>query len=108
LIAAGWTVNYQGDEIMNVAIPPDLIGFVQAQVAEGHFSSEQEMIAQGLRLLKLQSERLADLRREIGIGIGALQRGEGIELDDASLADFFADIEREVQDEFDACGNRIP
>jgi Arc/MetJ-type ribon-helix-helix transcriptional regulator len=57
---------------MNVAIPPDLIGLVQAQVAGGHFSSELEMIAQGLRLLKLQSERFADLRREIGIGIGAL------------------------------------
>jgi antitoxin ParD1/3/4 len=108
LTAAGSTVNWQGDEIMNEAIPPDLVGFVQAQVAGGHFSSEQEMIAQGLRLLKLQSERFADLRHEIGIGIEALQRGEGIELDDASLADFFTDIEREVQEEFDAGGNMTP
>lgn len=87
---------------MNVAIPPDLISFVHSQVADGYFSSEQELIAVGLRLLKLQSERLTDLRREIGIGIEAIQRGEGIELDDTTLADFFAEIEQEVQDEWEA------
>ncbi len=93
---------------MKVAIPPDLISFVHSQVADGHFSSEQEMIAVGLRLLKLQSERFGDLRREIGIGIEALQRGKGIKLDDTSLAEFFAEIEQEVQEEFDAAGNRNP
>jgi antitoxin ParD1/3/4 len=92
---------------MNVAIPQDLVGFVQTQIASGHFSSEQEMISQGLRLLKLHSERLADLQREIGIGVGELERGEGIELNDSSLAGFFADIEREVQEELNADGNRI-
>ncbi len=90
---------------MNVALPPDLAGFVQAQVASGYFRSEQEIICQGLRLLQQRNEHLAQLKLEIQVGLTQLERGEGIVLDDASLSGFFADIEEEVRRELDAEGD---
>lgn len=90
---------------MNVALPPDLAGFVQAQVTSGHFGSEQEIICQGLRLLQQRNQHLAQLRQEIDVGLGQLERGEGIALDGASLAGFFAEIEEEIQRELNAQGS---
>jgi antitoxin ParD1/3/4 len=87
---------------MNVALPSDLAGFVHDQVAGGHFSSEQEIICQGLRLLQKRNEQLAQLKQEVQVGLAQLERGEGIVLDDTSLSGFFADVEAEVQRELDA------
>lgn len=76
---------------MSTAIPPEFEQFVQQEVACGNFRSADEVVAEGLRLLRQQ--KLEALRRDIDDGIEQLERGEGIVLeDDQALGRFFEDI----------------
>lgn len=62
---------------MSVEIPADLSPFVDAVIRNGHFGSEEEVVAEGLRLLK-RREALAD---DIRIGIEQLDRGDSVDGD---------------------------
>ena len=76
---------------MSVDIPADLQSFVNQQLSLGGFATEQEVVAEGLRMLKAEreetlagiqagladaaagrmqplSEAFADLRRDLGLG----------------------------------------
>ncbi|MCX7424695.1 MAG: type II toxin-antitoxin system ParD family antitoxin [Planctomycetia bacterium] len=93
---------------MSVDIPAEFQQFVQSAVESGSFHSEAEVIGEALRLLQQRQSRLGLLKEQIGSAIGQLDRGEGIELDDESLAGFFDDIKtrgrkrREAQQQGDA------
>ncbi|MBW4641883.1 MAG: type II toxin-antitoxin system ParD family antitoxin [Goleter apudmare HA4340-LM2] len=58
---------------MNVSLTPELEKWVQSKVESGMYTSASEIIREGLRLLKeqdaLKAIRLAELRREIQLGI---------------------------------------
>lgn len=58
---------------MNVSLTPELEKWVQIKVESGMYTSASEVIREGLRLLKeqdaLKEIRLAQLRREIQLGI---------------------------------------
>ncbi|MBW4585818.1 type II toxin-antitoxin system ParD family antitoxin [Aetokthonos hydrillicola Thurmond2011] len=58
---------------MNVSLTPELEKWVQSKVESGLYTSASEVIREGLRLLKeqdaLKAIRLAELRREIQLGI---------------------------------------
>lgn len=66
---------------MSVSLPPDLERFVEQQLAGGEYASENEILAEGLRLLRQQKTRRDQLRAEIQIGLDELNRGEGEPLD---------------------------
>jgi putative addiction module CopG family antidote len=62
-------------------IEPDLMTFVQREVASGKFRSQEEVVAEGLRMLRERERQRDALRADILAGIEQLDRGEGIVID---------------------------
>ncbi|PKR87374.1 type II toxin-antitoxin system ParD family antitoxin [Pleomorphomonas diazotrophica] len=64
---------------MNVSLPTDMAQFVEDEVEGGGYASSSEVVREALRLLQrdkaLEAERLAILRREIGIGLADAAAG---------------------------------
>jgi len=50
-------------------------------VAGGRFHSEEDVVAEALRLLEVRERKLEALRKDIQVGIDQLDRGEGLPLD---------------------------
>ena len=67
--------------VMNVSLTQQLEKFVNKQVASGRYQTASEVVREGLRLMQAREEKLADLRREIQIGLDAIARGEIVEYD---------------------------
>ncbi len=67
---------------MNVSLTPELENLVQQKVQSGLYSCASEVIWEALRLLSerdtIQQQRMAELKREIQVGLDQLDRGEGI------------------------------
>ena len=65
---------------MNVNLGSTFDQFVADLLKTGHYQSQSEILREGLRLLKdredLKQLRLAELRKEIAIGIASAERGE--------------------------------
>jgi len=72
---------------MNVSLTPELERWVSARVEGGRYKSASEVVREGLRLLQQREEeheaRLQALRRDIQIGLDELDRGEGVDGEDA-------------------------
>lgn len=72
---------------MTIEIPADMLPFVRDQVALGCFSDEQQLVAEALRLLKVEREEsLEGVRR--GLADAAAGRMQPLE-------EAFADLRRE-------------
>lgn len=71
---------------MNVILPPTLENFVRERLLEGNYSSANEMVRDGLRLLMDQeeskSQHLVALREKIQIGLDQIDRGETVEMEE--------------------------
>jgi antitoxin ParD1/3/4 len=79
--------------------------FVQHEVESGNYPSPDEVVSDGLRLLR--ERKLYDLRRDIDAGLAQIERGEGIELkDDDALQEFFEDIKRRGRERLNASQGR--
>lgn len=65
---------------MNVSLTPELEQFVRHKVESGRYLSASEVIREALRLLeerdRLYQARLADLQKEITLGVESADRGE--------------------------------
>ncbi len=65
---------------MNVSLTPELEQYINGKVESGLYQTASEVIREGLRLLRRRDEiharKLAELRREIQIGIDQADRGE--------------------------------
>ena len=87
--------------VMNISvdIPADLQQFVRSVIDRGEFHTEAEVVGEGLRLLQARRQRIEELRKEILPAIERLDRGEGIELNDDNLHEFFEGIMAEVRSE---------
>lgn len=81
---------------MNIFPTPELEEFIQNQVASGKYTSTEEVLIAGIRLLEekehIYKGRFEELRREIMIGIEASERGEVV---DAELV--FAELEEDIR-----------
>jgi len=68
---------------MNVSLTPELEQFIQSQVESGKYSSADEVIVAGIRLLeereRVYKGRFEELRKEILIGIEQLESGERLD-----------------------------
>jgi len=60
---------------MNVEIPSELNPFVQQMISLGSYRNENEMLIEGLRLLKSRDE----LRADVNAGIEQLEAGQGLD-----------------------------
>ncbi|MCP4376326.1 MAG: type II toxin-antitoxin system ParD family antitoxin [bacterium] len=85
---------------MNVSLTQELETMVKDKVSSGMYHSASEVIRAGLRLLKDQEQlyeiRLAELRKEVAIGIEQADRGQVHGCETAEdLQRFFDDIKAE-------------
>jgi antitoxin ParD1/3/4 len=68
---------------MNVSLTPELEQLVHEKVKSGRYLSASEVVREGLRLLEerdqLYKARLAELQKEIIIGVEEADRGELID-----------------------------
>ena len=74
---------------MNVSLTPELEQYVNGKVQSGMYHTASEVIREGLRLLKereeLHQQKLAELRREIQIGIDQANQGQVSPFNEAAL-----------------------
>jgi len=72
---------------MNVSLTPELEKLVQDKVKTGRYNSASEVVREALRLLEEQDQlralRLEEVRKKIAEGLEALDRGEGLDGDEA-------------------------
>ena len=61
---------------MNVSLPTPLEEFIRQKVATGDFSSVDEVVCEGLRLLQRQEVWNADARRKIDVGWEQAKTGQ--------------------------------
>lgn len=68
---------------MNISLTTELEQFIQGQVASGKYTSNEEVILAGIRLLeereRIYKGRFEELQREIAIGVEQLDRGERLD-----------------------------
>jgi antitoxin ParD1/3/4 len=68
---------------MNVNLGPVLDEFIADLLQSGLYQSQSEVVREGLRLLKereqLKELRLAELRKQIAVGIGQADQGEFVD-----------------------------
>jgi antitoxin ParD1/3/4 len=68
---------------MNVSLTPELEQLVHEKVKSGRYLSASEVVREGLRLLeerdRLYKARLAELQKEVNIGVEEADRGELID-----------------------------
>jgi antitoxin ParD1/3/4 len=76
---------------MNISLTPELEQYVNGKVRGGMYHSASEVVREGLRLLKEKDElyqyKLAELRREIQIGIDQGEQGQVKPLTDELVQD---------------------
>ncbi|MDP6353488.1 MAG: type II toxin-antitoxin system ParD family antitoxin [Planctomycetota bacterium] len=70
---------------MTITVPPKLEEIIQQELASGKYDSEDQVIAEALRLLQQRECKLNALKEDIQIGIKQLDNGEGGPLDMASI-----------------------
>ena len=90
---------------MSIAFPPELKSFVDAELSQGRYPSEGELVCDAVRLLR--QKRVRGLRAEIDRGQAELDAGLGIEVDDAELDAFFNEIEDECDQELAAESRKV-
>jgi antitoxin ParD1/3/4 len=72
---------------MNVSLPDDLGDFVAEQLKEGGYNNQSEVVREGLRLLRIRSEKVRRLRADLDLGIADLEAGRTKPLTDELLLD---------------------
>jgi Arc/MetJ-type ribon-helix-helix transcriptional regulator len=78
-------------------LPPDLGQFVQEQVAAGNYQTEQELVADAVRVLRELQARQTLFHEDVRLGMEQLGRGEFIEYDDVGLRGLFDELKLRVQ-----------
>jgi len=67
--------------LLRLTLPPDLREFVDSQLNDGTFGSEDEVLVNALYLLRERTlsrdQRLAQLRAAVKVGVEELDRGKG-------------------------------
>lgn len=69
---------------MSISLTPELEEFIQNQVASGKYSSTEEVIIAGIKLLeereRIYQGRFEELKREIMVGVEQLEDGERLDV----------------------------
>jgi antitoxin ParD1/3/4 len=87
---------------MTMTVPPEFEPFVRQQLAEGDYQSVEDVVGDGLRVLRELKRRAEEFRRDVQLGVDQLDRGEGLSLDREGLRQFFDDLQRRGRARCDA------
>ena len=63
---------------MNVSLTPELEKFIEKKVKSGMYQTSSEVVREALRMLRDHETRVAELRKEIQVGIDEYERGEAV------------------------------
>jgi antitoxin ParD1/3/4 len=76
---------------MNISLTPKIAAWIAEKVEQGMYNSESEVIAEGIRLLKMQEEQrqsmVEDLRQELFVGAMQLDTGKSVPFDAEQVSD---------------------
>lgn len=64
---------------MNVSLTPELVAFVEGQVASGRYRSASEVVRQGLRELQEREEWKAEVRAKIEEAVKSVEAGRTVD-----------------------------
>ncbi len=71
---------------MQIVLSPELEGLIQRKLDSGEYDSAAEVVRDALYLLdevdRFKAQRLAELRRDIAVGLDQLDRGETVTFDE--------------------------
>ncbi len=85
---------------MNVSLTVRLQQMVQRRAASGRYGSASEVVREALRLLEerdqLRDARLQQLRRDVSVGLRALDRGDSVPFDRAAVEAIKAEGRRRI------------
>ena len=87
-------------------LPADLSQFVKAEVTSGNFASEEQVVIQGVQLLRERKEKLERLRAELQAARDQYNRGEFTEYTKESLRVFFDQLQSDGERRFNASQGR--
>ncbi len=73
-------------------LPADLEQFVEQALANGKYASRDDLVIEGVRLLRERERRVHELREEILPALEHLDRGDYTEYDENSLRDMIEDV----------------
>ncbi len=80
----------------SIALTPRFEAFIREQLASGSYNNASEVVREGLRLLESRKQeealKLAALRRAAKTGFAAIDEGQFVELDAASVAAHIAGL----------------
>jgi antitoxin ParD1/3/4 len=79
---------------MGLSISPELQRLVEQQIASGKYRTSDEVLAEALRALSERDAEIADLRRELQIGIDELDRGEFDEFDESNIQELAEGVKK--------------
>lgn len=81
---------------MEITLSPDLEDLISEQVESGQYPSPGEVVRDALRLFKdqldLRKHKIESLRRDVEVGLEALDRGEYDEYDADDMGRLAAEI----------------
>jgi antitoxin ParD1/3/4 len=82
---------------LRVTLTPELEQFVASRIASGRYQSAEDVVHEGLRLLKEREGEheaaLDDIRQKIAVGLEQAKRGELLDGEEV-----FRDLERQLGD----------
>ncbi len=70
---------------MNISLTPELERLVNDKVSTGFYQIASEVVREGLRLLRERDQRMEALRRDVGAGFEAVERGEFTDFDESNV-----------------------
>jgi antitoxin ParD1/3/4 len=87
---------------MTISIPPEIERYVREAIAAGRFDSAEEAVREAFDLLQQRDRQVESLRRDVKEGFDELDRGEGLDLDEAGLRQLFDDVQAQGRQRYDA------
>ena len=66
---------------MSLTIPPEFSSVIRESIESGRVRSEDEVVAEALRLLQRHEQKLAALRADLQVGLDDIAAGRVMELD---------------------------
>ena len=87
---------------MNITLTPELEQLINEQVRTGMYRTANEVIREGLRLLKERDQRVEALRRDVRAGFEAVEHGEYSEFDERNIKELAERIKARGRERLDA------
>lgn len=88
---------------MQLALPVELLRYLDDAVARGEFASHEELIVDAVRRHREYAAKLQNLRDDLQLAIDELDRGEGITIsNEEEHRKYWAAIRRKVLEEREA------